>query len=291
VETLEPTRHPYRSKPVARTPVLSGGPRKRAAQGATLVIVCMVCRWIALLVSPIVAVAVEGLLVVGTWLFTLRCDADNRAARTLGGALRVVATIDGGLAIAGALDLNSWSALESLHVFFVLLVAPVVGLCYLAARLHSFGLPQLARKLVTLMAVGFGSVLLTFAAYLVWLPLTIIFVITGAATYFISLLWGFALMFRVRRMLRVELQEWWLDLGALPRVEWTSYSHLGDGRIELIGASGGACWFDDYSAAVFWLTKSGFCPEEQALKQGLVDRTPTARSGPEWVSASLAQSS
>lgn len=257
------------------TPLVSGGNRRLAAHGATIVLVCMIVRWIALLVSPLVAVAVEALLVVGTWLFTLRCAADNRAARTLGGALRIVATIDGVLAISGLLDLSSWDATEGLHVFFVMVITPAVGLLFLAARLHSFGLPQQARRLVTLMGVGLGSVLLTFVAYVVWLPLTIICVIVGAAMYFFSLLWGFVLMFGTRRMLRVELQEWWLDVGALPRVEWTSYSHLGDGRIEIVGASGGVCWFDDYSAAIFWLRRSGFCPDEQALKQGLVDRTPS----------------
>ena len=272
-------------------PVVSGGTRRLAVHGASIVLVCLVCRWIVLFFSPVLAMAVEALLVVGTWLFTLRCPADNRAARTLAAALRIVATIDGGLAIASSLDPTEWGAAESLHVLFVLVVTPAVGLLYVAARLHSFGLPQQARKLVTLMALIPGSLLLTFIVGILYLPLTIIFVIPGAAAYFFSLLWGFALMFGVRRILRVELQEWWLDTGALPRVEWTSYSHLGDGRIELVGVRGGACWFDDYSAAMFWLRQSGFCHEDQALKQGLVDRTPSASLSPEWIESSLAQSS
>lgn len=273
VEILEATRHPYRSRPVAHLPEVSARTRKLAARGATIVLICVVCRWIALLFSPLLAALVEALLVVGTWLFTLRCDADNRAARTLGGALRVVATIDGALAISGFLDLTSWGAEES-HFFFALLVTPAVGLLYLAARLHSFGVSQQARKLITLMGVGVGSILLTFAALLVYMPLTVIFAIVSAAMYCFSLIWGYALMFGVRRVLRVEVQEWWLDVGALPSVQWISYAHLGDGRIELVGATGGTCWFDDYSAAMFWLKESGFCSEEQAVKQGLVDRTP-----------------
>lgn len=279
VENEEATRHPYRSRPVAHLPAVSVRTRKLAFHGATIVLACLVFRWIVLIFSPLVAAAVEALLVVGTWLFTLRCPADNRAARSLGGALRIVATIDGVLAIASSLEVVSVDATEGAHVFFVLVVTPAVGLLYLAARLHSFGMPQQARKLITLMGVGLGSVLLTFVAYLVWLPLTVIFVIVGASMYFFSLLWGYALMFGVRRMLKVELQEWWLDVGALPSVQWMSYSHLGDGRIELVGASGGTCWFDDYAAAMFWLNESGFCSEEQALQQGLVDRRPAPLLG------------
>jgi hypothetical protein len=254
--------------------------RALAARGVSIVLVCVVCRWLALFVSPIAVVAVELLLVVGTWLFTLRCEADSRATRGLGWGLRLSATLDSGLAIAITLGVTSWIEVGPLRELLSLVCAPAVALLFLAARLHSFGLPQLAKRIVTVIAMCAGSALLAlvggaFSAYL-----GVLLVVTCFVFYLCGWLWGFALMLRMRNILLVRGQEWWLDVEALPRVEWTSYARLGDGRVEIAGPRGGACWFDGYADAMFWLNKNGLCPQDQALAQGLVARVPMGSLAP-----------
>lgn len=272
METLEAaTGHPYRNKPTTRTPVVSGRARKLAAHGVGIVLVCLVFRWLALIFSSKVVIAAELFLVLGTWLFTLRCEADNRAARGLGWLLRILAAADSGIVIGNSLQLTS---LESLHLQLGMTIVPVAGLLFMAARVHSFGLPELAKKLITAMAICFGSVLLAMAGSLINVYLSVLFMITAVSLYVALWFWGVGLLVRMRRMLRIDAHEWWLDVEALPQVEWTSYARLGDGRVELIGAGGGTCWFDSYAEAIFWLDRAGFCPQEQALAQGLVDQPP-----------------
>ena len=45
------------------------------------------------------------------------------------------------------------------------------------------------------------------------------YVLVGLPLYFGTWIWGFVVMVRLHRTLKVELQEWWLDLEARPRVE------------------------------------------------------------------------
>lgn len=104
----------------------------------------------------------------------------------------------------------------------------LVGLLFLAARLDSFGLPKLAKKLVTIMAICAGGVLCAIAGSLVNVHLAVLFMITSFSLYLALWIWGAALMLRLRRSLRVDANEWWLDVEALPRVEWTWYARLGD---------------------------------------------------------------
>jgi len=257
--------------------VVSGRERRLAARGVSIVLVCLACRWLALAVSPAAVVAAELFLVLGTWLFTVRCHADTRMARSLGWALRILATLDSGLAITNSLDVTAW---HKAHALLVIVILPVVALLYVAARLHSFGLPKLTRKLVTMVAVCIGSGLLAIASGNLSAILALPFAATCFVSYLCHWLWGFALMVGLRRTLSVEAHEWWLDVAALPRVEWTSYARLRDGRIELVSAGGGTCWFDNYADAIFWLSKRGFCPQEQALAQGLVDRSPPLMLAP-----------
>lgn len=134
----------------------------------------------------------------------------------------------------------------------------LVGLLFLAARLDSFGLPKLAKKLVTIMAICAGSVLCAIAGSLVNVHLAVLFMITSFSLYLALWIWGAALMLRLRRSLRVDAYEWWLDVEALPRVEWTWYARLGDGRVELVDAGGGTRWFENYADATFWLGRAGF---------------------------------
>ncbi|HEY6727902.1 MAG TPA: hypothetical protein VI197_28030 [Polyangiaceae bacterium] len=124
------------------------------------------------------------------------------------------------------------------------------------------------------MAVCVGSVLCALAGSLVSVYLSVLFMVTGFSLYVALWFWGLALMLRLRRVLRIDAHEWWLDVRALPRVEWTSYARLGDGRVELVSAEGEACWFDNYADAIFWLDRAGFCPQEQALAERLVDQPP-----------------
>lgn len=269
MQTVAATGHPYRSKPVARTPLISGRERRLAAHGVSIVLVCLVCRWFALLFSPAVVVA-EMLLVLGTWLFTLRCHADNRTTRALGWGLRILATLDSGLAITNSLGISSW---HEAHALLAIAVLPVVALLYVATRLHDFGVPKLTRRIVTLIATWLGSVVLTIVTAELAGYLALVFVATALMSYLGLWLWGFALMLGIRRTLSVEAHEWWLDVEALPRVEWTSYARLGDGRIELVAPDGGVSWFDNYADAIFWLDKLGFWPQERALAQGLVDQS------------------
>lgn len=254
-------------------PAVSGRARRLAAHGISIVLIGLVCRLLALLSWPVAVVAVEALLVVGTWLFTLRCDADNRTARALGWVLRLFASIDSGLAMTNSLGLTSWNEFHACLAIFIL---PTVALAFIAARLHSFGLPQLTRRIVALVATCMGSALLGFATARLAEHLAIVFAILAFTAYLAVWLWGFALMLQLRRSLWVDAHEWWLDVEALPRVEWTSYARLRDGRIEVAGARAGTSWFDNYAGAIFWLSNSGFCAQEQALAEGLVDQAPAA---------------
>lgn len=272
--------HPYRSKPAACAPRVGVRTRRLAAHGVTIVLVCVVCRWLALFVSPIAVVVAELLLVLGTWLVTLRCEADSPATRGLSWGLRIVATIDSGLAIAIAFGATSWAQIGPLRELSSLVCAPAVALLFLAARLHSYGLPQLARRIVTVIAMGAGSALFALIGGAFSVYLAILLVVTSFVFYLCGWLWGFALMLRMRKLLLVRGQEWWLDTEALPRVEWTSYARLGDGRVEIAGPRGGACWFDGYADAMFWLNKNGLCSQEQALAQGLVARAPMGSLAP-----------
>lgn len=266
--------HPYRSKPALCSPNVDTRTRRLAARGVSIVLLCVVCRWLALFVSPIAVAGVEVLLVLGTWLFTLRCEADSLATRGLGWGLRILATLDSGLAIAIAFGMTSWAQVGPLRELLSLVCAPAVALLFLAARLHSYGLPQLARRILTVIALGAGSALFAAIGGMISVYLAILLVVTCFVFYLCGWLWGFALMLRMRSMLLVRGQEWWLDVEALPRVEWTSYARLGDGRVEVAGPRGGACWFDGYADAMFWLTKNGLCPQDQALAQGLVASAP-----------------
>jgi len=263
--------HPYRNKPPMRVPVIEGRTRKLAAHGASIVLFCLVFRWIAQLFSTPAVVAVEGLLVVGTWLFTLRCAADNRAARALGWLLRILATADSALVIGNALKFTSS---DSLHWRLCMVVVPVAGLLFVAARLHGFGLPKPSKQLLTVMAVCVGGIFGAMAGSLVTVYLSVLLMVMSFSLYVALWFCGFAWMLRVRRTLRIDVHEWWLDVEALPRVEWTSYARLGDGRVELVGAEGQTRWFDSYSDAIFWLDQAGFCSQEQALAQRLVDQPP-----------------
>lgn len=272
VQTTEAaTGYPYRNKPVTRTPVVSTRARTLAAHGLSIVLVSLVFRWLALIVSAEAVIAAELLLMVGTWLFTLRCEPDNRIARALGWVLRLLATVDSALVISNALRLTS---LEQLHLQLAMMIVPAAGLLFIAARLHSFGLPKLAEKLVRAMAACAASVCLAMAGKWVTVYLGVLFTVTAFSLYLALWIWGCALMVGMRRMLKIEAHEWWLDVEALPRVEWVSYARLGDGRVELVGARGGTCWFDNYADAIFWLDRAGFCPQEQALAQGLVNQLP-----------------
>ena len=78
------------------------------------------------------------------------------------------------------------------------------------------------------------------------------------------------MMLRLRRTLKVEHQEWWLDLEARPRVEWTSYALVGDGRVELVGPDAKVLWYDNYNDANAWLTKRGFCRGDQVMTEQLI---------------------
>ena len=174
------TRHPYRNKPVARAPVVSDRARGLAAHGVSIVLVCLVLRLWQPIFSSEVVFAAELLLVVGTWLFTLRCAPDNRVTRRLGWLLRVLATFDSGLVIADSLR---FTALASLHVQLVLFVLPAVALLFVAARFHSFGLPKLTKKLLTVIAVCAGSVLLAIAGSLITVYLAVTLLVVAAASY------------------------------------------------------------------------------------------------------------
>lgn len=263
--------HPYRKKPATRTPAIGARTRKLAAHGVSIVLVCLICRWLALVLSSEAVMAAEVFLVVGTWLFTLRCEQDNRAAWSFGWALRIVASIDSAIVISNALRFTSF---EELHLQLSMGLAPPVALLFLAARLHSFGLPKLTKKLVTVMAACVGSVLFAMAGGLITVYLSVLFMVTAFSLYLSLWFWGCALMLRMRRILWVDAHEWWLDVEALPRVEWTSYARLGDGRIELASAAGKTRWFDSSAAAISWLDGSGFCPWDDALALGLVDQPP-----------------
>ena len=265
------TPHPYREQPVARPPLVRGGARRLAAHGVSIVLVCLVCRWLAFL-SHEVLFAPEVFLVVGTWLFTLRCDADNRAARVLGWLLRILATVDGVIAIA---RVPRFSWLEQLDVVLALAVVPALALTFLAARLHSFGLPQQARQLVKLIVACIGSTLLAIVGITISEYLTLLFVLPAFTLHLMLGVWGFALMIGMRRMLWVDAHEWWLDLGALPSVEWTSYARTRDGRVEVVGHGGRRSWFDNHSDAIHWLDTSGFRPFTEGRNR---DETTNARS-------------
>ncbi|HEU5072922.1 MAG TPA: hypothetical protein VFU02_02090 [Polyangiaceae bacterium] len=263
--------HPYRKKPATRMPATGARTRKLVAHGVSIVLVCLVCRWLALMFSSGAVIAAEVFLVVGTWLFTLRCQQDNRAARGFGWALRIVASIDSAIVISNALRFTSF---EELHLQLSMGVAPTIALLFLAARLHSFGLPHVTRKLVTVMAACLGSVLFAMAGALVTVYLSVLFMITAFSLYLSLWFWGCALMVQMWRISWVEAHEWWLDVEALPRVEWTSYARLGDGRIELASAAGKTRWFDSSADAISWLDRAGFCPWDYALAEGLVDQPP-----------------
>ncbi|HEY6727903.1 MAG TPA: hypothetical protein VI197_28035 [Polyangiaceae bacterium] len=273
--------HPYRSKAAACSPKVGIRTRALAARGVSIVLFCVVCRWLALFVSPIAVVAVELLLVAGTWLFTLRCEADSPATRGLAWGLRLLATLDSGLAIAITLGTTSWTQIGPLRELLSLVSAPAVALLFLAARLHSYGLPQLARRILTVIALCSASALFAVIGSALSAYLAILLVVTCFVFYLCGWLWGFALMLRMRNILLVRGQEWWLDVEALPRVEWTSYARLGDGRVEIAGPRGGACWFDGYADAMFWLHKNGLCSQDQALAQGLVARAPMGALAPQ----------
>lgn len=273
--------HPYRSKPATFSPKVGIRTRRLAAHGVSIVLVCVVCRWLALFVSPLAVAMAELALVLGTWLFTLRCEADSRATRGLAWGLRILATLDSGLAIAIAFGVTSWAQIGPLRELLSLVGAPAVALLFLAARLHSYGLPQLARRIVTVIAMSAGSALFAAIGGVFSVYVAILMVVTCFVFYLCGWLWGFALMLRMRSILLVRGQEWWLDVEALPCVEWTSYARLGDGRVEIAGPRGGACWFDGYADAMFWLTKNGLCSQEQALARGLVARAPMGSLAPQ----------
>lgn len=263
--------HPYRNKPVMRMPVLDGRTRKLAAHGASIVLFCLIFRWLALVLWTEAVIAVEALLVAGTWLFTLRCAADNRAACALGWLLRILATVDSAIVIGNTLPVTS---LKDLHLQLSSTVVLGAGLLFVAARLHAFGLPKPSKQLVTVMAVCVGGIFGAMAGSLVTVYLSVLLVVTSFSLYVALWFWGFALMLRVRRILWIDAHEWWLNVEALPRVEWTSYARLRDGRVEIVGADAGTRWFDNSYDAIFWLDQAGFCPQEQALAQGLVDQAP-----------------
>lgn len=201
------SEHPYRSKPAACSAKVGVRTRTWAARGISLVLACLVCRWLALVVSPIAVVAVELLLVLGTWLFTLRCQADSRVTRGLGWGLRVLASVDSGLTMAITLGATSWAEAGPVRELLTLVCAPAMALLFLAARLHSYGLPQLAKRILTVIALCAASASFAMLGGAISAYLAILMVVTCFVLYLCAWLWGFALMLRMRNILLVRGQE------------------------------------------------------------------------------------
>jgi len=245
--------------------------RRRAVHGIGILLVCILFRLPVLAFSPFGILAFDLILLFGIWLFTSRCDADSGVARTLAWALRLVAIAESMMTIARGIDIPPLRAADELYTLLVVSALPAVGILFLAARLHSFGLSKVARRVLWVFAswvLGWLVVLLGLGPipYELVLP----YLLVALLLYLGAWIWVFLVMLRLRRTLTVELQEWWLDLEARPRVEWTSYALLGDRRVELVGPDGKVSWFDNHSDASSWLTKRGFCPRDQAMRERLI---------------------
>lgn len=270
--------HPYRAKPVALAPDLAGPGRKLAAHGVSIVLVCLLCRLPLLVLFPHGVAALEAVLVVGTWLFTSRCDGDGSLTRKLAWALRVLSIVEAVSMVARLFETPvSSDASRYSYPLFAMLVVPAAGMLFLAARLHGFGLSRTARRVWWVLSSWVLGWLLVPLAWRVWELVTLYFYV-GLPLYLCSWIWAFFVMLRLRRTLKVELQEWWLDLEARPRVEWTSYALLGDLRVELVGPDGEASFFANHADASFWLTQRGFCPRDRVMRDRLIPEGAIVRA-------------
>lgn len=206
----------------------------------------------------------ELFLTLTTWFFTARWAADSRITRRLAWALRVVSFVGSVVAVvfprlwlpSPAMLLTSGSdGVRVVLAMLVLVLAPLLGMLFLAARFHSYRLPRLARQALWVVVVGaLGGLMFVLSSVFGFGLVGAI----GVGVYVLGAGWGFGLLHRMARSLTVLRQEWLLDVTVLPRVEWTLYALLRDGRVELVGPLGEVSWFDNEASARSWLTQQGF---------------------------------
>lgn len=273
---LGEVRHPYRNAARALVPDSAGfHGRKMAQVGSTWLLIALVCRLPVLIAFPrAVSWLVDLVIVVATYLFTLRLDTDTRLVRALGWLLRVFVLLDVAAMVSDALGVDFSMAVRGV---LGALVLPLSGMLFCSERLRSLGVVRLRRQGRKVAAAVVVVLLTCAAATYITAWVGVLLVPVFALTYFVLLAYSYWLLVRTRRALAVVLCEWWLDVAQLPRVVWVNYALLGDGRVELLGPERPTRWFENYAAAVFWLSEHEYLPEDTAVKRGLA----TTRHQPE----------
>jgi hypothetical protein len=228
--------------------------------------------WRLLALHNLVATVPAGALVWATWLFTSTPPAGSgRALQFSRFGLRAAAIAYAFTTIVFAAERKyhglaelGLAGREVLLLFFALDTLPVpLGLWYLAFVFAAVGAREVKRawgmaavstltgavSALAIMALGIRRSEYETAALSVWIAAGVV---------------GMFLLWRMRRTLRLVHHEWWLDIEALPTIEWSSLARYGSGAVELIKADGKHHAFDDLEHAATWLTKEGLVPAETA---------------------------
>ncbi len=88
------------------------------------------------------------------------------------------------------------------------------------------------------------------------------------------LIWGFALLRRLRRMLLVDQHYWWFDNGSKSPGEWVALLVHKDKHAEVLCVDETLGWFDSEDEAAKWLEDNSYVPAERAVRERLVGEAP-----------------
>lgn len=282
---MDTVDNPYRGKPAHRSgehPALRA--RRRIAMGAGFLALGVILEIPAVL--PTAATASLGVYAVfaafmayAAWLFTTRTSNDSKVTLVLAGVLRSLSIA---FAIAVATSIRSTvvgGLADALILVGLRLSLSVVGFLFIATRLRDLGRVREARN------AGFAfcvALLLLATAATVVLVDTIsmsgvLWVAVLLLPFFLTA-YALALTEKLRTMLGIASERWWLDPSGLPRARWVLLLRAHDGHAEVLADDRPAEHFAHPDLALSRLLDSGYVPSEQALREKWVKRVPAVAS-------------
>ncbi len=258
---------------VTRVPLEEIAWRRRVGKGAAWLVAYLLLGFLVMLVLHLLSVprlgiamallAVGAIGVAATWMLT--AAKPGQRVDWLAWILRAT------IVTSTLLIPLTWMRALPLPVdLAVALVIDAAGLAYVARLFNAAGDPRHAWQARALIA----PLLLSRALVDVWDGLPVAISLPVELVGIVSLVWTFALLWRLRRLTLVIEHQWFLDTAAASPDEWVSLLLHRDGHAAVVSVEGEVARFESKGEALAWLTCKAFVPGARAVGERLVAKEP-----------------